>query len=221
MEKDENTLGGVEAEESKTGNEIVEEEVKPEDNQENDQQEDEKSAGGEKPNQALDDVIEGWREDRIKLEETKRENAEYKAKMERFEKKEDDEEYEGLSEDERIERIIAKKEKQAEELKKARTAEVNEEIRFLERTDSFFRDNKEKVLKVAADFNATNLPQAIKILKAQMGSSKKVEYDKKRKKEADGAPGGKSGKGSTKSEYNAEKDGKKSFGDLYRAGGVE
>jgi hypothetical protein len=179
----------------------------------------------------FNEIIEGWKEDRMALQTATTENRalkdevrDLKGRLARYENGESEEdEFEGLSPREREQKIIERHEKQKAEETMRMKDEVAKEISFHERTNPEFRANKDAILKIASDFNATNLEQATKIWKAQQAVAQKAakakEIDDKRKREAAGANGGTSG-GSTVRPYDPTVDGKKSISDLYREGGV-
>jgi hypothetical protein len=175
------------------------------------------------PNQQFTEIIEGWREDRTKLDELVNKNRELEEKLSKFSQPEEDEEFEGLSEREKVDMVIAKREEEARTKEEAERAEVEGEIRFYERTDPFFSSNKAQVLKVAADFNAKNLAQAITILKSQFKAAGKAvgdaNYNNNLKRNASGIGGRNAGGTPTYKPYDPKTDGVKSFGDLYRDGG--
>lgn len=187
-------------------------------------QESETPTPAPEPNQQFTEIIEGWREDRTKLEELITRNRELEDKLSKYSQPEEDEEFEGLTEREKVDRIIAKREEEARAKEEAEQAEVESEIRFYERSDQFFRENKAKVLQVAADFNAKNLAQAITILKSQFVAAGKAvgnaNYNDNLKKNASGIGGSNAGGKPTYKPYDPKTDGRKSFGDLYREGGL-
>jgi len=165
-------------------------------------------------------LTEAWQEDREYFTgEIKRLRAE--AKSPKLTKAEE-EELEGLEENERVEKLIEFREKRKEEAKKAELQAVKSEIRFYERTDKEFAENKKAILKVAGDYDCPSLKQAILIWRGL--NVKKVQTDTQindeRKKNADGKGGGNAG-GATKGKpYDPKTDGKKSFGDFYREAGL-
>lgn len=179
------------------------------------------ASGGD---QQFTELVEGWKEDRARLDTLAAENLELKDKLSKVRQPEEDEEFEGLTEREKVDRIIAKRDEEAKANEEKEKAEVEGEIRFYERTDPFFRDHKKEVIQVAADFNAKNLSQAIMILKNQYTAAGKAtgnaQYDDKRKKDAAGLGGGNAGGRPAIRPYDPKTDGNKSYGDLYREGGM-
>jgi len=176
------------------------------------------------PTQQFTELIEGWREDRKALDELTLKNRELEDQLSKVRQPDEDEEFEGLSEREKVDRIIAKRDEEAKTAEEKEKTEVEGEIRFYEKTDPFFRDHKEEVVKIAADFNAKNLAQAITILKSQYVAAGKAtgdaQYNDARKKNAAGVGGGNAGGQPATKPYDAKTDGRKSFGDLYREAGV-
>jgi hypothetical protein len=155
-------------------------------------------------------LTEGWREDRLEAERLRNENRIIKDRLQKV-KPEDEEEYDGLSDEERINAKMAKR----EEERKSREAEeleaVRRDIRFHERTDPVFKENKDAILKIAERINAVNLEQAIKVF---MEITQTVKVTK-------GAPEKPKPKAPPKRTIpNDKKDEDKSFGDLFREGGV-
>lgn len=167
-----------------------------------------------------DKLIEGWHEDRER----------YQGEIDRLRKgatsnkltKEEEDELAELSEDERVDRKIEIRKKREEALDKAREDATKSEVRFYERTNQEFADNKRAILDVASEYDCKTLKQAILIWKGlgKDKAKKNAQHHDKRKKDADGQPGGKSGGKTAVKGYDPEKDGKKSFGDIFKEGGV-
>ena len=187
----------------------------------------EQKQGGEtppaQPESQFTELVEGWKEDRARLDQLAAENLELKDKLSKIRQPEEDEEFEGLTEREKVDRIIAKRDEEAKAAETKEKAEVEGEIRFYERTDPFFRDHKKEVIQVAADFNAKNLSQAIMILKNQYTAAGKAignaKYDDKLKKNAAGQGGGNAGGSPAVKPYDPKTDARKSYGDMFRDGG--
>lgn len=164
------------------------------------------------------EIIEGWKEDRVLLDKSVKENRELKEQLQtlktRLGKYEADESEGGEEDDtnpiERERKIIERYESEKQAKLASQKEEVAREIGFLERTDPYFREHKNGILKVAADFNAQNLEQAIKIHRAQMAIAKK---------QAAPAPVAKPSAAPVK-RYDPATDSNKSIADLYRMGGV-
>jgi len=166
-------------------------------------------------------LVEGWREDR---EEAEREIAELKkvARSSKPNSKEEDE-LEGLDEDERVEKLIEIRQRREKELEKAELRKAQGEIRFYERTSKEFADNKTAILKTARDYDCATLKQAILVWRGlEKDKSYKDEvYNDARRRNADGASGGKGAYGKTQvTHYNPKTDSNKSFGQMFREGGV-
>lgn len=165
-------------------------------------------------------LAEGWKEDREYYQgEVKRLRAE--ATNPKLTDKEE-EELEGLDEDERVEKKIEFREKRREAAKQAELEAVKREIRFYERTDQEFADNKREILKVAEQYDCPNLKQAILVWRGLNADKAKKDaiINDERKKEADGKGGGNANGKTTGKPFDPKTDGKKSFGDFYREGGV-
>jgi len=165
-------------------------------------------------------LVEGWKEDRDYYKgEIKRLRSE--ANNPKLSQSEEDE-LEGLEEDERVDKIIEFRKEREEKASEAELKSVKSEIRFYERTDKEFAKNKKSILKVAEDYDCPDLKQAVLIWRGLnvTKSAKDKAYNDKRKKEADGKAGGKSGGEISEKPYNAKTDSKKSFGDFYREGGL-
>ncbi len=164
------------------------------------------------------EIIEGWKEDRVLLDKSVKENRELKEQLQtlktRLGKYEADESEGGEEDDtdpiERERKIIERYEAEKQAKLASQKEEVAREIGFLERTDPYFREHKNGILKVAADFNAQNLEQAIKIHRAQMAIAKKQAAQTTVAKPS-AAP---------VKRYNPATDSNKSIADLYRMGGV-
>lgn len=181
-------------------------------------------AGSETPTvteEQYNKLIEGWREEREELTS----EVESLKKAMRSGKLTDDEEDEldGLDEDERVEKKIEIRQRKEKELEKAELARAKSEIRFYERTSKEFADNKAAILKTARDYECTTLKQAIAVWRGldKDKSDKDKAYHEKRKLEADGKNGGKGANGKTEVKpYDAKSDSNKSFGQLFKEGGV-
>lgn len=165
-------------------------------------------------------LVEGWKEDRDYYQgEIKRLRSE--ANNPKLSQSEE-ESLEGLDENERVDKIIEFRKKREQKASEAELKAAKSEIRFYERTDSEFADNKKSILKVAQDYECRDLKQAILIWRGinAQNSAKNAQYNDKRKKEADGMPGGNAGGKPAGRTYDAKVDRKKSFGDFYREGGL-
>lgn len=164
------------------------------------------------------EIIEGWKEDRTLLEKSVKENRELKDSLanlkSRLGKYESEENEEGeddrnLSPSQREQKIIERYEAEKKAKLTAQREEVAREIGFLERTDPYFRENKNGILKVAADFNAQNLEQAIKIHRAQTAIAKKNQ-----------APVAPKPPVAPVKRYDHSVDAGRSIADIYRMGGI-
>jgi hypothetical protein len=195
-------------------------------NQPKDQQGGETQPSGQQQAQPqFQEIIDGWREDRQRLDALEIENRELKDKLSKGRTQQDeDEELEGLSESEKVNRIVERREKEKEEKEKAEKEEVEREVRFYERTDPFFKENKAKVIQIAADFNVKNLAQAIAIAKGQFQAAGNAagnqQYHDNRKRNAGGMGGGNAGGSQQVKPYDPKADSGKSFGDFYREAGI-
>lgn len=163
------------------------------------------------------EIIDGWKEDRVLLDKSVKENRELKEQLQslksRLGKYEADDtggEEDDTDPTERERKIIERYESEKQAKLASQKEEVAREIGFLERTDPYFREHKNGILKVAADFNAQNLEQAIKIHRAQMAIAKK---------QAAPAPVAKPNTTPVK-RYDPSTDSNKSIADLYRIGGI-
>ena len=166
------------------------------------------------------EIIEGWKEDRVLLDKSVKENRELKDQLtslkSRLGKYETDdnsgeEDDANLSPSEREQKIIERYESRKQAELTSQKEEVAREIGFLERTDPYFREHKQGILKVAADFNAQNLEQAMKIHRAQKAVADKAKAAAPLEKKTPVAP---------VRSYNPTEDSKRSIADLYRMGGV-
>jgi len=166
-------------------------------------------------------LVEGWREDR---EDMQSEINRLKDELRTVKPTDDEEEtLFGLGEDDRIEKIIEMRESKKKELSELELKQAQSEIRFYERTDPEFADNKKEILKVAADHNCPNLQQAKLIWRGirQDISNRDANYNDKRKYNADGRSGGKSAGNTQGRGYSPKFDSNKSFADMFREGGVK
>lgn len=164
-------------------------------------------------------LVEGWKEDREYFQETIKANR-AEAKNPKLTQKEE-EELEGIDDpDERAEKKLEFRQKRENLVKEAELKAVKSEIRFYERTDKEFADNKKDILKCASDYECKNLKQAILVWRGLNANKvkKDAEYHDERKKGADGKGGGNSGGITAGKPYDPKTDGKKSFGDFYREG---
>lgn len=165
-------------------------------------------------------LTEAWREDREYFQgEVKRLRSE--AKSPKLTKAEE-EELEGLDENERVDKLIEFREKRKKEADEAEVQAIRSEIRFYERTDKEFADNKQAILKVASDYDCPSLKQAILIWRGinAKNAKKDEEIHDKRKKNADGKGGGNAGGTTSGKPYDRKTESKKSFGDFYREKGL-
>jgi hypothetical protein len=164
-------------------------------------------------------LVDGWKEDREYLMgENKRLRAE--AKNPKLTQKEEDE-LEGIDDpDERAEKKLEFRQRREKAAEEAELKTVKSEIRFYERTDKEFAENKKDILKVASDYECKDLKQAILVWRGLNATKAKkdADYHDERKKGADGKGGGNSGGTTTGKPYDPKEDSKKSFGDLYREG---
>jgi hypothetical protein len=164
-------------------------------------------------------LVEGWKEDREYLMgENKRLRAE--AKNPKLTQQEE-EELEAIDDpDERAEKKLEFRQKREKAAEEAELKTVKSEIRFYERTNKEFAENKKDILKVASDYECKDLKQAILVWRGlNVGKAKKdAEYHDERKKGADGKGGGNAGGSTAGKPYDPKTDSKKSFGDLYREG---
>ncbi len=159
-------------------------------------------------------VIEGWAEDRLELDKSRKEVIELRNKLSRQEESEHDSEFSDLSEDERVEAIIAKRAEDEVNAKKAQDAEISSEINFLTRKDPYFGPNKAKILENAVTYNCNSLEQAMMITKGQDAFKQKPKHDPQkiqRDRMANRAPRDE-GKPKPKSD--------ESYGDMFRSGGI-
>lgn len=188
--------------------------------------EDDKTKGkademSDEPAKEFDEIIEGWREDRKELIEAKKRLRELEDKKGSAE--DEDEELEGLTEREKLEKIVEKREAKIKAMEDAQLEEIRQEIRFHERTDKFFRDNKADILKMAEKIDAVNLDQAIRAYKIGKGvvEEKSNALNDKLKKNAGGVKGGGSGGRSVNiAPYDPKTESNMSFGDFYKKAGV-
>ena len=166
-------------------------------------------------------LVEGWREDR---EEADKEIATLRKELRTSKPSDDDEdELEGLDENERVEKLIELRESKKDDLEKAETRKMASEIRFFERTSKEFADNKSAILKTAKEYECTSLKQAVMVWRGldKGKADRDAAYHDKRKKEADGRDGGKGAFGKTEVRpYDKKTEGNKSFGQMFREGGV-
>lgn len=163
------------------------------------------------------EIIEGWKEDRVLLDKSVKENRELKdqlaslkSRLGKYEADESGVEEDDINPSENERKIIERYEAEKQAKLASQKEEVAREIGFLERTDPYFREHKNGILKVAADFNAQNLEQAIKIHRAQMEIAKKQNTP---------APVAKPNVHPVK-RYDPATDSNKSIADLYRMGGI-
>ena len=164
-------------------------------------------------------LVEGWKEDREYLMgENKRLRAE--AKNPKLTDKEEDELADIDDPDERAEKKLEFRQKREKAAEEAELKTVKSEIRFYERTDKEFAENKKDILKVASDYDCPNLKQAILVWRGLNAdkAKKDAQYHEQRKKDADGKGGGNAGGKPAGKPYDPNTDSKKSFGDLYREG---
>jgi hypothetical protein len=179
------------------------------------------------PEADFKEIIDGWKEDRSLLQASEKENqalrdelAQAKAKLSSLGEGDDEEadEFEGLSRAEREAKIIEKHEAKQREAAEKTAKEVADEVRFMERTNKEFRENKAAIIKIAQDFDAKDLEQATKIWKAQKLSAdravKAAKVEEERKAAAGTAPGGESQGGAPVQGYDPQRDGDKSIKDL-------
>lgn len=166
-------------------------------------------------------LVDGWREDR---EDLQNEIATLKKDIRNPNRSAEEEaELDGLDEDERVEKLIEIRERKQKALEKAELKKASSEIRFYERTDKQFAENKAAILKVAQEYECTSLKQAIMVWRGldKDKSNKDATYHDKRKQSADGRSGGKSASGTLPMKpYDKKSDGTKSFGQLFKEGGV-
>lgn len=166
-------------------------------------------------------LVEGWREDR---EEAEREIAELKRQARSSKPNQDEEdELDGLDEDERVEKLIEIRDRKQKAIEKAELRKAQGEIRFYERTSKEFADNKAAILKTAKDYECTTLKQAIMVWRGleKDKAEKDAAYHDKRKKGADGKPGGAGAQGKPVIKgYDPKTDGNKSFGQMFKEHGV-
>ena len=161
-------------------------------------------------------LMEGWKEDREYFNsEIKKLRGE--AKNPHLTEIEEDE-LEGLTEKERVEKIIKFRDERKVAVEEAELKAVKSEIRFFERTDKLFADNKKEILKVATDYNSPSLSQAMLIWKGLTADKvrKDAQYHDERKKGADGKGGGSAAGKPAGKPYDAKADANKSYGDFYR-----
>jgi len=165
-------------------------------------------------------LTEAWKEDR-EFFQGQIKDLRAEAKNPKLTQREEDE-LEGLEENERVEKIIEFREKRKKAADEAELKAVKSEIRFFERTDKEFAENKKDILKVAEDYDCPSLKQAILMWRGlNAGKVKKdTEYHDNRKKNADGKGGGNAGGTTAGKPYDPKTDGKKSFGDFYREAGL-
>lgn len=160
-----------------------------------------------KDSKQFDDIISGWKEDRETLAGVQKENSELKAKLSKLEEQESYEEYSDLSESERIDAIVKKRESETQQASELEKQQTQKEIQFYERTDTYFAQNKARVLDIAVKFNAQNLSQAIMIAKGQDNVVKTPKAPAKPKPVF-------------KNKETPKQTNPNSFGDMYRQGGI-
>jgi len=158
-------------------------------------------------------LTEGWREDRLEAERLRNENRLMRERMSKQKEAEDDEEYEGLSDEERINKKMAKREADKKAREEEELEAIKRDIRFHERTDPVFKANKERILAIAEKINAVSLEQAIKVFMeiSQTAKDTKGEMKVQEKPKPKPAP---------KKKYDKKADENKSFGDMFREGGI-
>lgn len=198
-----------------------EKEVKPAKEGEASEQQEKDSETPSASNEQIQKLTEGWREDREEMQE---EISRLKAELRTTKPTEqEEEELLGLDEEERIEKIIELRESKKSEIDAMELKQVQSEIRFFERTDPDFAENKKAILKVAADYDCRNLQQAKLIWRGlrEDAEKKNADYNDKRKASADGKAGGKSAGNTSGRGYSPKFDGNKSFADMFREGGVK
>ena len=184
------------------------------------QVEDKSGANGATPSNNdtvnVDEIVSSWGEDRNKLSALEEENFKLKRQLSSSSKGNDDDD-DNMTLDEKVEREISRREEERESLKQFNTQTAEREISFLEKTNPFFRANKQAVLQVAVDAKL-NLTEAVKVLKARNAEAKdKInEVDKDRKKGAsqDTSKAG-TGNVTKNTAYNPETDKGKSIAALY------
>lgn len=209
----ENAGGAVENTEQKA----PEKDTTPDKSGEQAAKKEESSTVSEEQHQKL---VEAWKEDREYFQaDIKRLRAEVKSPEYTREEEAELEELTGIERDRKVVEFHKKREKAAEE---AQLQAVKSEIRFYERTDKEFAENKKDILKVAQDYDCPNLKQAILVWRGLNTDKvkKDAQYHDNRKKEADGKAGGKAGGTTAGKPYDPKTDGKKSFGDFYREAGL-
>lgn len=171
----------------------------------------------EDPNKA---IFESWREDREALTQLEQENREMRERLAREEA--NDEELSNLPEDERVTKLVERRENERRVTQEREKRETESEIRWHKLRDPFFKENEQRILKNAVDFNSKSLADAIKITKQQDELIKQAiatgKYHDTRKKEANGVGNSVAG-GKIGSSYDPKVDGTKSIADLYREGG--
>lgn len=180
------------------------------------------------------EIIEGWKEDRMLLATSETENRTLRDQVEQlknrlgryeYEEDEEDKEIEGLSRQEREQRIVERHEKQKAESLAKQQEEVASEKRWMRSSSPYFRANEKAILENAVKFNCTSLAQAEMITKAQFTAAERVkkaaEIEATRKRDAGGAtPGGTNSGVPVVKGYDPARDRNKSIRDIYREGGI-
>ena len=169
--------------------------------------------GTPKDDERFTKLTEGWREDLLENEKLRNENRIMKDKLSKTKNEDEDEEYEGLSDEERINKKMAKRETESKARQEEELEAVKRDIRFHERTDPVFKAHKQEILAIAEQINAKNVEQAIKVyLKIVQTAKEKAKgttpVEKPKPKTA------------PKKTYDKKEDENKSFGDMFREGGV-
>ncbi len=168
----------------------------------------------------FNEIIEGWKEDRVLLDKSVKENRELKEQLSslksRLEKYESSGEEEGeddtdLTPSQREQKIIERYESEKQRKLAEQKNDAEREVAFKYQTDPYFRANKEGVLNVAVKFDTQNLEQAIKIHKAQQAVIEKSKAQAKKQEQKPKPPISQSRPADTEN---------LSFADLYRRGGI-
>jgi len=170
----------------------------------------------EDPNKA---IFDSWREDREALTQLEQENREMRERLAREEA--NDEELLNLPEEERVNKLVERRENERRTAQDREQRETQSEIRWHKLRDPFFKENEQRILKNAIDFNSKSLADAIKITKQQDELIKQAiatgKYHDTRKAQADGVGNSVAG-GKVGTSYDPKVDSNKSLADMYREG---
>lgn len=164
----------------------------------------------------VDDLIQGWQEDRARLSELERENFELKEKTAKLTANDDDDD--DLTMEEKVEREIKRREEANKTATERDRMAAEREVSFMRRSSPDFRKNEKEILQRAIDRHM-NLSEATKDFVGERDRLKKLasETDEQRKKAAGDTTAGKGNGGSiAKGGYDPKTDKNKSIDELYR-----